>query len=379
MKKLFYWGLLGLILFEFLKVYFIMPLPGSQTVDSIGVAYFLNEYRWIFRVIFLYCIISGLIKLFKNNVKWLPLFTLVVAFILMYGLNFKMMADKMFLQPQTIQLKSKSGNKIDGSRLIIGVANNGEAKAYPIEFLTYHHQIQDSIGGKPIIITYCSVCHTGRVYSPIVKGHYEKFRLVGMDHFNAMFEDATTKSWWRQSTGEAIAGSLKGEVLPEITSVQMTIDKWYELYPDGLVMQADSFSLMQYDSLANFEQGKSKGNLTRTDSLSWKDKSWVIGVEIGNVCKAYDWNELKQKHIINDVIGTHNIVIAISSDEKSFVAYERPSNAIFKISHDTLFSVNENYNFFGKELLNHVSELKTINAHQEFWHSWKTFHPTTLK
>lgn len=379
MKKLFYWGLLGLILFEFLKVYFIMPLPGSQTVDSIGVAYFLNEYRWIFRVIFLYCIISGLIKLFKNNVKWLPLFTLVVAFILMYGLNFKMMADKMFLQLQTIQLKSKSGNKIDRSRLIIGVANNGEAKAYPIEFLTFHHQIQDSIGGKPIIITYCSVCHTGRVYSPIVKGHFEKFRLVGMDHFNAMFEDATTKSWWRQSTGEAIAGSLKGEVLPEITSVQMTIDKWYELYPDGLVMQADSFSLMQYDSLANFEQGKSKGNLTRTDSLSWKDKSWVIGVEIGNVCKAYDWNELKQKHIINDVIGTHNIVIAISSDEKSFVAYERPSNAIFKISHDTLFSVNENYNFFGKELLNHVSELKTLNAHQEFWHSWKTFHPTTLK
>ena len=70
------------------------------------------------------------------------------------------------------------------------------------------------------MITYCTVCRTGRVYSPIVNGKLEKFRLVGMDHFNAMFEDETTKSWWQQATGIAIAGPLKGSRLEEIPSHQ---------------------------------------------------------------------------------------------------------------------------------------------------------------
>ena len=41
MKKLFYIGLIGLGLFEILKVYFIMPMPGSQQMESIDIAYFL--------------------------------------------------------------------------------------------------------------------------------------------------------------------------------------------------------------------------------------------------------------------------------------------------------------------------------------------------
>jgi hypothetical protein len=67
------------------------------------------------------------------------------------------------------------------------------------------------------MITYCTVCRTGRVFEPVVNGKFEKFRLVGMDHFNAMFEDVTTKSWWRQVTGEAITGKLKGQQLPKYT------------------------------------------------------------------------------------------------------------------------------------------------------------------
>ena len=102
-------------------------------------------------------------------------------------------------------------------------SNNGEAKAYPIQFLGYHHQVQDTVGGKPMMVTYCTVCRTGRVFEPVVNGKHEKFRLVGMDHFNAMFEDVTTKSWWRQVSGEAITGKLKGQQLPEVHSTQTSL------------------------------------------------------------------------------------------------------------------------------------------------------------
>jgi hypothetical protein len=119
------------------------------------------------------------------------------------------------------------------------------------DFLGYLHQVQDTIGGKPVIVTYCTVCRTGRVFEPVVNGKPEKFRLVGMDHFNAMFEDETTKSWWRQVNGEAITGKLKGQQLPEMFSTQTSLTKWLQLNPASLIMQADSDYIKSYDTTLN--------------------------------------------------------------------------------------------------------------------------------
>ncbi len=80
--------------------------------------------------------------------------------------------------------------------------------------------MRDTVGGAPVMVTYCTVCRTGRVYNLVVNGNSEIFRLVGIDQFNAMFEDATTKSWWQQATGMAISG---GTTLPEIPSQQLTL------------------------------------------------------------------------------------------------------------------------------------------------------------
>ena len=116
-----------------------------------------------------------------------------------------------------------------------------------------------------------------------------------------------------------------------------------------LVMQADEASIAEYDTLGKFEQGKSESRLTRTDSLSWKDKSWVIGILIGSESKAYDWNTLKNQHIINDKIGTTPVVLVLSSDGQSFAAFERSSESeVFSIRNDTLYSNTGAYDFTGK-------------------------------
>jgi hypothetical protein len=291
-----------------------------------------------------------------------------------------MKADKMFRQPEHLVFRTMSQNSVNINSIVIGVENNGSVKAYPVQFMAYHHQVQDTVGGKPLIITYCNVCRTGRVYEPVVNGHHEVFRLVGMDHFNAMFEDASTGSWWRQATGEAVSGPLKGQSLPEAESMQLSIKKLFELYPEAMIMQPDKSSKLNYDSLRRFEQGLSKRNLTRTDSLSWKDKSWVIGIINGSESKAYDWNKLKSEHIINDKIGEKPIVLALSDDGNSFVAFERPvENEYFKINNDSLVSNEKKYDFMGRSKDTGIQQLKKINAYQEFWHSWKTFHPSTSR
>jgi Protein of unknown function (DUF3179) len=377
MKKYFWLGLIGLLLFEIANVYFIMPMPGSQQMNSIDLAYFLYKWRWIFRGLFAAMIFLGLFRSQWKR-KWLLFFPIAIVAAIVYITNFVMAADAMFKQPKHLLLVSAESNKVDSNRLVLGVSINGEAKAYPIRFLGYHHHVQDTVGGKAIMVTYCTVCRTGRVFEPIVNGKKEKFRLVGMDHFNAMLEDATTKSWWRQVTGEAITGKLKGQQLPEVYSTQTSLADWLQLNPNSLIMQADENFIKSYDSTFKFESGASKSSLTGTDSLSWKDKSWVIGVNVGKESKAYDWNDLKKEKLIQDKIGTTPVLIVLSKNDKSFFAFERPTvNSIFNLSGDTLLFDNHKYRIDGKGIDTSFS-LKPLPASQEFWHSWRTFNPGTL-
>ena len=275
---------------------------------------------------------------------------------------------------------NSSNNKVDLDKLVIGIALKGEAKAYPIQFLGFHHQVRDSIAGQPIMTTYCTVCRTGRVFSPVVNGHVETFRLVGMDHYNAMFEDKTTNSWWRQETGEAIAGPLKGQSLEELPSTQSTLKNWLDLHPNSLIMQADTLFQSEYDSLANYETGERKGRLTKHDTASWHDKSWIAGMVVNKISKAYDWNQLKKQHIINDAVGSQPIVLFLADDDKSLFAYRRnAADQIFTIRNDTLMSDTLRFNLSGISLQDGAKNLDRVQVYQEYWHSWRTFHPETLR
>ncbi len=376
MKKLFYFGLIGLLLFEIMNVYLIMPMPGSQRMNSIDAAYFLYQWRWVFRIVFALALVIGLFKTNWNK-KWKVAVPLLILAVVIYMANFNMAADHMFYKPNAVIMTNAAANKVDSSRLVIGVVNNGQAKAYPIRFLGYHHQLIDTVGGKPLLVTYCTVCRTGRVYEPVVNGKQETFRLVGMDHFNAMLEDATTKSWWRQVSGEAIAGKLKGQHLPEFFSTQTSLTKWLELNPQTLIMQEDPAYKTSYDTSLNYESGKSRKELTGTDSLSWKDKSWVVGVKVGNQSKAFDWNELKAKRIIEDAVGNKNVLVVLAKDDQSFFAFENPGGH-FTINNDTLIQNEQRYAMNGKSF-NSTASLKPLPAYQEFWHSWRTFNPGILK
>ena len=269
-------GLLVLLATEILRVYFIMPFPGSQQSDTIQIAYFLNRYIWLFRVLGLLLFVPPMIHVFRNSRWWkkifLAFFVLLYATIF-YAFNCKFLADKMFYQPQHKVLATVANNKVDSNKLVIGVSLHGQAKAYPMEIIGYHHQVQDTIGGEPVMITYCTVCRTGRVYSPLVNGKPETFRLVGMDHFNAMFEDATTKSWWRQATGKAVAGELKGVALKEVASRQMSLAAWIRQYPNTTVLNlilhlpgsiTTSKALMKERSVAGWrKETASPGGLNR--------------------------------------------------------------------------------------------------------------------
>ena len=143
-------------------------------------------------------------------------------------------------------------------------------------------------------------------------------------------------------------------------------------------MLPDPIFQVEYDSLANYESGKRKGKLTRRDSASWQEKSWVIGVETDKMSKAYDWNALQKQRIIQDEIAGQPIVLVLSQDNNSFVVLQRTDVAQqFLLRNDTILCGDLRFNFAGKSLQPNVPDLVWVKAYQEYWHSWRTFHPLT--
>jgi hypothetical protein len=286
-----------------------------------------------------------------------------------------MSADRMFVQPRTLTMRTADRNTVELSRLVVGIALNGEARAYPVQFIGYHHQVRDTIGGTAVMVSFCTVCRTGRVFAPSVGGRPETFRLVGMDHFNAMFEDASTGSWWRQANGEAIAGPRKGTALAEFPSRQLTLAQWLVLHPNSLIMQPDSALRNKYTKDFDYETGRSRQALTGTDTVSWHDKAWVVGLSVNGASRAYDWNRLRREHVVNDDLGGKPIVLALAGDGANFFAFERPDEATrFVVRGDSLVAPGRAYALSG---LGATGTLKILFPSQEFWHSWRTFHPGT--
>lgn len=384
-------GLLILLATEILRVYFIMPFPGSQKSNTINIAYFLNNYTWWFRILGLILLVPAMLYIFRHSKWWRRiLLGIVVALyaLIFYAFNFKFLADKMFYQPKNKMLANVAANKIDSNKLIIGVAMNGEAKAYPIEIIGYHHQVQDTINGEPVMVTYCSVCRTGRVFSPFVNRRFQHFRLVGMDHFNAMFEDEETKTWWRQVNGIAVAGPLKGMGLREIASEQMSLGAWIRKYPNTTILQPDSLFAEQYKELKGFDEGTIKSSLEKRDSGSWQFKSWVVGIAADGYAKAYDWNELVKQRAINDTFRNTSLVLVLENDNSSFHVWNRQVNDKllnfnFDAASQTLKDTESNseWNMDGESIEGALkgSRLSSVQAYQEFWHSWQRFHPGTTK
>jgi len=372
-------GLLLLFAAEILRVYFIMPFPGSQSGNTVTLAYWIsNNIIWI-RILALALIVYPLLDIFKNGKIWKRVvlsLTLILYGVIFFFFNYRFEADKMFYQPKHKEFVAAAGDTTDKNELVIGVSVDGQEKAYPIRIIGYHHQVMDTIGRTPVMVTYCTVCRTGRVYSPFVNGGKQSFTLVGMDHFNAMFQDAATGSWWQQATGKAVAGPLKGATIKELPSRQLTLAAWLREYPNSAVMQPDTSFKRNYANLAGYDNGTIKSGLEKRDSASWKRKSWIIGVINKNASKAYDWNKLVNVKVINDSVQDLPVLLTLEKDMASFHVYDRLVNGAilhFEKGNNDVF-IDENthstWNMDGLCIDGAMKgeKLNPVQSYQEFWH-----------
>jgi hypothetical protein len=387
---LFWIGILLLVVPGLIHAYLLMPFPGSQDLNAITVSYYLEKIILPLRIVGGVLIIWYLFKYYsKNSTRGKVIKGLVLALCLgsFYITDFAYKAETMFKEPQTIKFANAITNKVPESFVIIGVVNNGVAKAYPLVYLAYHHKVQDNVGNLPVLVSYCSMCRTGRVYSPIINGVRQNFRLVGARHYNAIIEDEGTKTWWYQATGNAAVGKLKGEHLQELPYEQSTLGAWLDKHPGSLILQPDEHYLSDYRDLKNYDRVQA---VDRDSTLKNKDtllrKSWMLGVIVNGQAKAYDWRHLFKKHLLNDHVNKTPLLIAIEDDSLTYHAFKSTVNGKelhFKLDTAGTLTDQETASVWDWDGLSTSgalkgSQLSKIQAYQEYWHSWKHFHPGTL-
>jgi len=80
---------------------------------------------------------------------------LAVALVILFaGLSRVKMFELMFHPMGRPNFASITDTKLDGAEMVMAVHLGGEARAYPIRIVSYHHIVNDVVGGVPIVATY---------------------------------------------------------------------------------------------------------------------------------------------------------------------------------------------------------------------------------
>jgi len=389
-SSIFWTGFLLLFIPGLLHAYLLMPFPGSQDLNAITISYYLEKIVLPLRIIGALTIVWYFIKYFSSNSrkgKVLKISLLVIGLASFFFTDVMFKAETMFEEPQTIKFADAIHNKVPESFVVIGVINNGVAKAYPVQYLGYHHKVEDSVGDKPVLVTFCTMCRTGRVYNPLINGARQTFRLVGARHYNAIIEDAGTKTWWYQATGNAAVGKLKGSHLEELPYEQSTLASWLIKHPGSLVLQPDEHYLSDYDDLKGYDRWQA---VDKDSTIKNKDtlvrKSWVMGLIVNGQAKAYDWRRLNKKHVLNDELNKTNLLLTLENDSLTYHAFNSQLNGkLLHFQMDTAGRLTDKetasvWDWDGLSIEGTLkgNRLSKVQAYQEYWHSWKHFHPNTL-
>jgi hypothetical protein len=56
--------------------------------------------------------------------------------------------------PDARFVRASAASFVQPGDMVLAVARNGDAAAYPVRQLAYHHLVEDSVGGVPIVATY---------------------------------------------------------------------------------------------------------------------------------------------------------------------------------------------------------------------------------
>lgn len=136
----------------------------------------------------------------------------------------------------------------DDGDMMIGVSLGGEARAYPIAMMTWHELVNDTVGGREILVSFCPLCGTALVFDRRVAGKARRFGVSGLLYMSdLLMYDRETESLWSQIRGRAETGPSMGIRLELVRSQMTRWGQWKRAHPRTSVLSRETGFPMDYD------------------------------------------------------------------------------------------------------------------------------------
>ena len=283
---------------------------------------------------------------------------------------------------------------------IIAVEVDGMARAYPLQILTWHEIVNDTLNEKPLVVSFCPLCNTAIAFEREFNGQILDFGTTGrLRYSNLIMYDRQSETWWQQATGRGIVGEYTDEQLSFYPAVMISWADFKSQYPDGDVLSKDTGFNRSYGR--NPYAGYDDINQTPflfTGEL-YEDllpaMARVLTIELNDEAVAYPYDVLEEVGTVNDEVGGESIVVfwtegmASALDTAIIEAGQDVGSAVAYLSEGKIFFAKNGviydeetgsiWSIFGEAIDGNLKGkmLTPVVSVNHFWFSWAAFKPET--
>lgn len=228
--------------------------------------------------------------------------------------------------------------------LVLSYTHGETTRAYPLRILVWHEIVNETIAGKPILVTYCPLCGTAMIFDRKVGGKIRNFGVSGLLYqSDVLMYDREDESLWSQLKMEAVSGPLSGTELDWLPSEHLKWKAWKAKHPKGEVLSTETGHGRDYLGQAYAQYFNSPRIMfpVPKHNEALPDKDWVVGVVADGKAVAFPLAELEK----NPVAKKDGVSLKFDPASRLATATDAKGN-----------------------------ELPTVTV---FWFAWQAFNPQT--
>lgn len=293
---------------------------------------------------------------------------------------------------------------LDPHEPVVRLEVGTEARIYPIQILMWHEVVNDTLGGRPVVATFCPLCNTAIAFDRTVAGVVRRFGVSGvLRESDLVMYDLESSTLWQQLTGEAIVGALAGERLQFLPAQILAFADAREASPHALVLSRETGFRREYGQNPYSGYDRIESPFLAPSSFGDDDrlpaKGRVLAVEIEGDALAVGFDTLWQRRVVSATVGGQPIVafwqpgtstpldgpkITASRDIGSATAFQRALNGEvleFEARDGLIYDIGtgSRWSVAGVAVEGPlVGEwLTPVVAGNHFWFVWSVFKPHT--
>lgn len=210
-------------------------------------------------------------------------------------------------------LTSRDAHFLADNEPVLALEVGTDARAYPVQIMTWHEIVDDTVGGIPVAVSYCPLCNSAIAYDRRAANRVLDFGVSGLLYNSSLVMfDRQTESLWSHFTGRAVAGVLTGTTLKPLVVQTVAWRDWLEAHPGGHVLARDTgfdreYGRNPYPGYDNVHEQPFLYNGPVDERYPAKQR--VVGIRVDTDALAVTDTRLRADRVVETHMGDRPLVI----------------------------------------------------------------------